>query len=130
MLLTVAEHLVRTPQEGRAKRQVKMFGGCEVDHKLAPCRLLHRQVGRPGTFQNPIHMVGSTPVQRRTTRAIEHQAPSLYPFPPIGVHSREPVLGRKRHTACALRKDQCAKYASASMVHLFPIISERKRSKQ
>src|ERR1700751_5234889 len=59
------DHLVGDGQHARRNGQTKRPGGLEVDDELELGRLLHRQIGRLGTFQYFVHVAGSTTIQIR-----------------------------------------------------------------
>src|SRR5215831_7234399 len=55
---SLSDDLVRQHQEVRGHRDPERFGGLEVDDQLELHRLLYRQVGGLGAFQNAIHVGG------------------------------------------------------------------------
>ena len=52
---------VRSCQHVRWNRQAKCLRGLQIDHELELRRLLHRQVGRLGTFKNSVDVVCGAP---------------------------------------------------------------------
>ena len=56
------DHPIRSRQHVRRNRQADLLGGLQIDHQLELGRLLDRQVGRLGAFQDFVHVGGGAPV--------------------------------------------------------------------
>src|SRR5215467_3451870 len=66
------------PREQRLRdRKAKRLGGLEVDDELELRRLLHRQISRPGAFEDPIHVGGCAAHLVIEVDAIRHQPTAL-----------------------------------------------------
>src|SRR5215467_388874 len=67
------------PREQRLRdRKAKRLGGLEVDDELELRRLLHRQISRPGAFEDPIHVGGCAAHLVIEVDAIRHQPTALH----------------------------------------------------
>ena len=53
---TLLNHLIRPRQYRLRDRQAERLGGLEIDHQLEFRGLLHRQVGRLGALDYPVHI--------------------------------------------------------------------------
>ena len=49
-------YLIGAGQHGWRDGQTERLGSREIDHELELRRLLHWQVGRPGAFEDPVHV--------------------------------------------------------------------------
>jgi hypothetical protein len=56
------DHLVGNRKYARWNGEAERRGSLEVDDELELGRLLHRQIGGIGTFENLVHIAGSTPI--------------------------------------------------------------------
>ena len=74
------DHLVGAGEQGRRHGQPKRLGGVEIDGKLELDRLLHRQIARFCTAQDPIDVTGGSPVEIRDFDAVSDQpaAPQIF----------------------------------------------------
>src|SRR5437867_2033466 len=57
------DHSVRQRHHVRRNRQANLLGSLEIDYELKLRRLLHRQIGGFGAFENLIDVCGGAPVQ-------------------------------------------------------------------
>ena len=73
--------------------ETERFGGLEVDDQLELRRLLDRQVGRLGTFENAIHEIGRASIQTENVHSIANEAARLRVF--LGPDRRQPICERK-----------------------------------
>src|SRR5262245_24628400 len=71
-LVPLFDYLIGDGQHAWRNGQTKRPGGLEVDDELELGRLLHRQIGRLGTFQYFVHVAGSTTIQVRIVRSVSH----------------------------------------------------------
>src|SRR5262249_362047 len=95
-------HSVRTKEHRFRNRQSDLFRRFEIDDELELSRLLHREIGWFGAFQNLVNVSGSAAVQVGETRAVAHKAPSLHIFWK-GEHRWEPTLCRQIYDLLSLR---------------------------
>src|SRR5262245_18745613 len=70
----------RPRQYVRWNRNTDLLGSLEIDHKLKLCRLLYRQIGRLGSFQDSVHVVCDAPVAVREVRPVVHEPTGIYSF--------------------------------------------------
>src|SRR4030095_12415148 len=70
LILRLFDYLVRPIQQLWRNRNSDLLCRLYVDNKLEFCGLLHGQVSRRGAFQNPVHIVGSAPVQIGKSRRV------------------------------------------------------------
>jgi hypothetical protein len=56
VLLPSLDNFIRSRQHVRRYRQADLLRGLEIDHQLKFRRLLHRQIGGLGTFQDLIYI--------------------------------------------------------------------------
>src|SRR5262249_40565365 len=89
-------HLVRPREKLRRKCQPDLFSCLQVDRKLELRYLLHRQIGRFGTFQNLVHVNSRTPVEVNVVCPVRHKT-ALIDKLLLRINSREPVLDSKLH---------------------------------
>ena len=59
-------------------RQADLLRGIKIDHQLELRRLLHRQIGRLGSLQNPVHEICDAPVAVRDVRPVGHEPAGIY----------------------------------------------------
>src|ERR1700741_4138746 len=71
------EHPVGTNEKLWRNRQTKRLGGLEVDDELHVRRLVDGQIGRLGTLQDSINVVGGVPMEIRLIGVIRHQTPGV-----------------------------------------------------
>jgi hypothetical protein len=64
------DHLIGPRQQRRRDREAKGLGGLEVDDELESRGLLHRQISRPGAFENPVDIAS-----RATQLIVEELTP-------------------------------------------------------
>src|SRR4029453_14715711 len=65
-----ADHLGRLEEEGWRDGQAQGLGGLQVDHQLERHRLLHRQIGGLGPFENLVDVEGPAPQQLGQVRPV------------------------------------------------------------
>ena len=75
------DDLVGLEEEGRGNGDTQGLGGREVDDQLELHGLLHGEVGRFGTFQNLVHVVGGTAVLVGAVHPIGHEPARLHELP-------------------------------------------------
>src|SRR5262245_64733633 len=80
-------HFIRPSQHIRRDREVDLLGSFQIDHQLKLRGLLHWQIGRLGSLQNPVHEICDAPVAVRDVRPIGHEPAYIYKFSP-DVHRR------------------------------------------
>src|SRR5262245_51683645 len=68
-----ANHLIRLEEDHGRQREPEGLRGLEVDDELEPHRLLHRQVGWPGTVQDFIYVGGNALPPVPVAGAIAHE---------------------------------------------------------
>ena len=56
------------------------FAVFKIDHQLKLCRLLHGEIGRLGSLQDFVHIVGDAPVAVREVRSVVHEPTGIYSF--------------------------------------------------
>ena len=66
--MRLLDHLVRLEEDDRGDGEAEGLGGLEVDHQLELGRLLYREVGRGGTFEDLSDIGGRTPMPLWQTR--------------------------------------------------------------
>ncbi len=81
-------HSIRAQEQGLRDPEVESLRRLEVDDELEPCRLLDRDVGRPGTFEYLVHEGSRTPIEIDAVRAIRHQ-PACLDEPRSVIHRRK-----------------------------------------
>ena len=59
-----ADHLIRLEEDSRRGREPEGLGNLEVNDQLKRGRLLNRQVGRRGAFEDLVHVGCRTPMPR------------------------------------------------------------------
>src|SRR5262245_39269849 len=103
-------HSIRSCQHIRRNRQADLLGGFQVDNELKFLRLLHRQVGSLGAFQNLVYIGGGPAIQVGIAHAVEHEPPVFHIFWPV-VYRRESALYREVCNLSSLRnKDFIRQY--------------------
>src|SRR5262249_15290010 len=70
------DHLVDAGEHGRGNIEAERLCGLEVEHRLIPCRRLHRQIGWFLTLENAVNVTGRAPVLVDVIRAVGDQAAS------------------------------------------------------
>ena len=101
------DHLGCLEEDQRGDRDPKGLGGFEIDDELKVHGLLHRQVGRPGTFQELVHIDSDAPVRVSPVWSIGHQAPS-YHEKSVWVERGQATRRRQRDdTANVLKEQRC-----------------------
>ena len=83
-----------THQHIRRYRQADLLSGFEVDNQLELRRLLHREIGGLGAFQNLVHVRSGAPVQVENVSAIVHEAAG-FRILRLWVNRRKPALYRE-----------------------------------
>ena len=91
-----ADHLVGLEQEGWGDGEAQRLGGLQVDDELKLGGLLHREIGRLGPLEKPVHVDRDPAIGRLLIRAVGHQAASVRKRPPEG-DGRQVVLPRQVH---------------------------------
>ena len=90
------DHLIRPRQHVRRNRQADLFRGLQIDDELELRRLLHRQIGGLGAFQNFVHVDsrradrGRRSPARRTSAHPLPQTLRPYTSPAVGSLSQAP----------------------------------------
>ena len=56
------------------------FPRLQIDHQLEFGRLLDRQVGRLGSLQDSVHVIGEALVAVREVRVLGHEHAGIYSF--------------------------------------------------
>src|SRR5439155_11175510 len=77
---TSFDHSVRQRHHVRRNRQANLLGSLEIDYELKLRRLLHRQIGGFGAFENLIDVCGVAPVQIGLAHSVTHNAPGFHNF--------------------------------------------------
>jgi hypothetical protein len=85
---------IRPRQHVRRHRQAYLLGGFEIDDELEFRRLLYRQIGWFGAFENFVNHHGDAPVVFGLLRSVRHQAASGYKTS-LMVNRRHPILRRQ-----------------------------------
>ena len=85
------DHLVRPVQHGLRNRHTDLLRGFKIEHQLKLRRLLDRQVGRLGSLQDSVHVVGYAPLAVREVRPVGHEPAGIY-ICTVAPHRREPAL--------------------------------------
>ena len=67
---SLLNHLIRLGEKRQWDFEAERFRGLEVDDKQELRGLLNRKIGRFGTFQDSIDVVGPEPSQTRIVRPI------------------------------------------------------------
>src|SRR5262245_53836920 len=71
---------IRSGDQLWRNRQADLLRGLEIDHQLELRRLLDRQVGRLGSLQDSVHVIGDAPVAVREVRVVGHEPAGIYSF--------------------------------------------------
>ena len=74
-------------EPGLAAELVRLKVNCEFDLR----RLLHRQISRLGSLQDPVHVICDAPVAVRLVRRIRHDPAGIYETS-VDVHRWQPAL--------------------------------------
>src|SRR5262249_31942269 len=72
------DHFIGAQQEGYRDRQTNLLGRFKVHNQLKSRRVLYREVGRLGTFENSIHVVSYAAKVIIPIDAVGHQTTSCY----------------------------------------------------
>src|SRR5262249_43610218 len=64
----LSDHLVRSHQHLRWNRQADLLRGLEIDYEFEFRRLLHREIGRLGTLQDSVDIIGYAQVASPPSR--------------------------------------------------------------
>ena len=78
--LVSLDHLIRPIQHRLWNRQTDLLGRLEIDHQLEFRRLLDRKIGRLGSLQDFVHVIGDAPVAVREVRPVGHESTGIYIF--------------------------------------------------
>src|SRR5262245_11313180 len=70
----------RPRQYVRWNRYANLLRRLEIDHKLEPGRLFHRQIGGLGSLQDPVHVISYAPVDVRLVCSVGHESTGIYSF--------------------------------------------------
>ena len=70
-----SDHLIRSGQHIWWNRETDLFRCLEIDYKLKLRRLLDRQIGGLGPFEDLVHIRSGAPVQVVLARAVGHKPP-------------------------------------------------------
>ena len=73
------DHLVGATKYAEREGEPKRLGGLHIDHQLDFRRLLHRQVGRLLTFENPADVDTGQTVLLRITASVLIRPPAAGP---------------------------------------------------
>ena len=87
------DQLVRPSEHLRRNRQADLLRGLEINYKLKLRRLLHGQVSRLGSLQDPVHVICGAAKNLNFLDRIGHQATGLHPGTSL-VHRRQSILYR------------------------------------
>src|SRR5262245_44181443 len=93
------DDLVGAQQEGYRDCQVNRLGRFKIHNQLKSRRVLYREVGRLGTFENSIHVVSCAAKAIIPIEAVGHQTTSCYVL-------GESIDGRHPITPCLI-DDHC-----------------------
>src|SRR5262245_24017180 len=102
------DEMICPPEHRRRNGQAKCFRGLEVDDELESCGLLNRQVGRPCTLQDLVHVMRRPPKLSVVAQAIGHESASLGE-PSRAAHGRKTVLYHKFRDAVPVSTDHSAR---------------------
>src|SRR5262245_54274914 len=67
------DYFIRPREKFRRERQTDLLRCLQIDDEFELCRLLHRQVGRFGTFQNLVHVNSGTAIEVIEVSPIGHE---------------------------------------------------------
>src|SRR5207245_1440358 len=70
LCIPLSDHLIRLEEDMWGNRQPERLGSLEVDDQLELHRLLHRQVGGLGAFEDLVHIGGGAAEHVRATHPI------------------------------------------------------------
>src|SRR5262245_32587744 len=82
---------IRSGEHLRRNRQADLIRRLEINHQLELRGLFHRQIGRLGSLQNPVHVICDAPVAVREVRPVGHQPAGICKFSVV-VHGRQSAL--------------------------------------
>src|SRR6516225_11529505 len=97
------DHLVGAGEQRWRDVEAKRFGGLEVDHKLVPGRVLHREVTRLLTLENAIDVAGGATVLIDEVGPVGHET-AIGDEVSIGIDCRQAMFGRKRDDQLAMNR--------------------------
>src|SRR5262245_63921941 len=74
----ILDHLIRPRQNIGRNRESDLLRGFEIDHKLELRRLLDGQIGRLGSFQDLVYVIGYALVTLCDIRTVENEPTDIY----------------------------------------------------
>src|SRR6267378_6972118 len=88
--LSLLDHLISPQQQRRRDREAERLGSFEIDYELELRRLLDRQVGWLGAFEDSVDVSRRLPELTREARPERQQTAGVRIFPPLE-DCRQPV---------------------------------------
>src|SRR5262245_16219304 len=76
------DNLVGSREHRRWDRQAEGLGGLEIDHQLERCRLLNREVGGLGAFEDLVDVISRAAKHVRKTGRVGYQAACVHEVSP------------------------------------------------
>ena len=74
------DHFIRSIQHRLRCGQTDLLRCFQIYHQLKLSRLLHRQISRLGSHQDPVHVICDAPVDVRLVCCVGHEAAGIYKF--------------------------------------------------
>src|SRR6516162_6233958 len=108
------DHLVGDQEKVASDRQPQFSCNLQVDDQFELGRLLHGQVRRLGSFQDFVHIRGSTSEQVGEVRSVGHKTAGIYELPCL-IHCRQAAARREAHDLPVFAKQHWARQYDKSV---------------
>src|SRR5688500_9069510 len=116
--MELSDHSVRSSQHVGRNGQTDLFGGFQIYHQLEFSRLLDREIGRLGAFEDLVYVDRSTAVQIRLLGSVRQQATRFH-ICDVVINHWQTIYHRQLRDALSFDRDGRASQCDDGLRALF-----------